>query len=220
MSRILCIDDEPGLRHLLRRLLEAEGHTVATAATGIEGLRLGCAEAWDLILLDLVLPDLPGTAVLGALLEHRPIQRVLILSATGDTASRVTCLERGAVDYVGKPFAVRELTARVRSRLADGPRDPSAPILSSSGLQLDVARRRLTWRGETVDLSPREFLLVQHLMRHRDAVCTREELLSEVWGYAFDPGSNVVDVTVARLRAKLDTTVIETVRNVGYCLAS
>ncbi len=218
MARILCIDDELGLRRLLRRVLEPEGHMVATAPDAITGLRLACDESWDLIILDLLLPDLPGTAVLGVLLERKPEQRVLVLSALGDTDSRVACLERGAVDYISKPFAIREFTARVRSRLADRPRAAGA-VMATAGIELDLVRRRVTWCGHSTELSPREFLLVQHLMQHSGSVCTREELLREVWGYAFDPGSNVVDVTVGRLRNKLGVTLIETVRNVGYALA-
>lgn len=219
MARVLCIDDEIGLRHLLRRVLEPEGYTVATAASGVAGLQQACAEDWDLVILDLLLPDLPGTAVLSALLEAKPDQRVIVLSAVGDTESRVTCLEKGAVDYVGKPFVLREFKARVRSRMAEAPRVAGAAIVAGAGLELDIARHRLHWRGRAIDLSPREFLLVQHLMRRHGAVCSREELLREVWGYAFDPGSNVVDVTIGRLRHKLGDALIETIRNVGYALA-
>lgn len=219
MARILCIDDEVGLRHLLRRVLEPDGHTVSTAADGVSGLQKACAEDWDLIVLDLLLPDLPGTAVLSALLEKKPTARVLVLSALGDTESRVTCLERGAVDYVSKPFIVRELQARVRSRLAEPARVAGAGLVSTARLELDIARRRLSCGGRTVELSPREFLLVQHMMRRSGGVCSREELLREVWGYAFDPGSNVVDVTIGRLRTKLGDRMIETIRNVGYALA-
>lgn len=219
MARVLCIDDEPGLRRLVRRVLENDGHVVTTASDGIEGLQLACSESYDLVVLDLLLPDLPGAAVLSALLERRPTQRVLVLSAAVDTESRVTCLERGAVDYVSKPFVVREFRARVRARLGDAPRTAGVTTVAQGGVQLDIVRRRLMWDDKTVELSPREFLLVQHLMRNPGSVCTREELLTEVWGYAFDPGSNVVDVAIARLRHKLGTAFIETVRNVGYAIA-
>ncbi len=113
MARVLCIDDEPGLRRLVRRILEQDGHVVSTASDGIEGLRLACTELYDLVVLGLLLPDLPGAAVLSALVERHPTQRVLVLSAAADTESRVTCLERGAVDYVSKPFVVREFRARL-----------------------------------------------------------------------------------------------------------
>jgi len=219
MARVLCVDDEPGLRRLVRRILEQDGHVVATASNGIEGLQLACSESYDLVVLDLLLPDLPGTAVLSAIMERCPTQRVIVLSAAADTESRVVCLERGAVDYVSKPFVVREFRARVRARLGDSAPPIGVAMVSTGGVQLDVARRRLIRDDRTVELSPREFLLVQHLMRNRGSVCTREELLTEVWGYAFDPGSNVVDVAIARLRQKLGTAFIETVRNVGYALA-
>jgi len=219
VARVLCIDDELGLRRLLRRVLEPEGHVVFTASDGVTGLQMACAEDWDLVILDLLLPDLPGTAVLSALLENKPDQRVVVLSALGDTESRVTCLERGAVDYVSKPFAIREFKARVRSRLAEQPRIAGAALVSTAGLELDIMRRRLTWGGRTAELSPREFLLVQHMMRRSGSVCSRDELLKEVWGYSFDPGSNVVDVTIGRLRNKLGEGMIETIRNVGYALA-
>lgn len=219
MSKILCIDDELGLRRLLRRVLEPEGYLVATAADGTTGLQRALSEDWDLVILDLLLPDMPGTAVLSALVESRPEQRVLVLSAIGDTESRVTCLERGAVDYIGKPFVVRELKARVRSRLAEPAGITGAALMSAAGIELDFSRHRLTWSGRTAELSPREFLLVQHLMRRHGDVCSRDELLREVWGYAFDPGSNVVDVTIGRLRQKLGGGLIETIRNVGYAFA-
>ena len=142
MARVLCIDDELGLRRLLRRVLEPEGHVVFTAGDGVTGLQMACAEEWDLVILDLLLPDLPGTAVLSALLENKPDQRVVVLSALGDTESRVTCLERGAVDYVSKPFAIREFKARVRSRLAEQPRIAGAassrpPASSSTSCDAD-----------------------------------------------------------------------------------
>jgi DNA-binding response OmpR family regulator len=219
MAKILCVDDELGVRRLLRRVLEPEGHAVSAAPDGVTGLSMACAEDWDLVILDLLLPDLPGTAVLSAMLETKPELRVIVLSAVGDTDSRVACLERGAVDYVSKPFAIREFKARVRSRLAEQPRIAGAALVSIAGLELDIMRRRLSWGGRTAELSPREFLLVQHMIQREGAVCSREGLLKEVWGYSFDPGSNVVDVTIGRLRHKLGEAMIETIRNVGYALA-
>ena len=219
MRKILFIDDEPGVRRLVRDLLEQDGMEVTTAEDGIRGLQLAATQDWDLVLLDLMLPDLPGTTVLSALLAARPAQRVVVLSAVGDTESRVHCLEHGAVDFVAKPFSVRELRARVRSRLAEVDSHVRSTNIRRGELLLDVARRRLVMGNRAVDLSPREFHLLQHLMRCEGAVCTRAELLNEVWGMTFDPGTNVVDVTVRRLRSKLRADVIETVRNVGYALA-
>jgi DNA-binding response OmpR family regulator len=219
MGRVLCIDDEPGVRTLVRKVLEQDGHHVSTAADGIGGLQSACSDDWDLVVLDLMLPDLPGMAVLGAMLDRKSDQRVLVLSSRNDMTSRVTCLERGAVDYVGKPFAVRELRARVRARIADAPRSAASHV-TAAGLQLHPARRQLTIDDRTVDLSPREFLLIKQLMSDPEAVHSREELLREVWGYAFDPGSNVVEVAVARLRQKTGDALIKTVRNVGYTLSA
>ena len=219
MRKILFIDDEPGVRRLVRDLLEQDGMEVTTADDGVHGLQLAATQDWDLILLDLMLPDLPGTSVLSALLAARPTARVVVLSAVGDTDSRVHCLEHGAVDFVAKPFSVRELRARVRSRLAEVDSHVRSTNIRRGELLLDVARRRLVIGNRSVDLSPREFHLLQHLMRCEGAVCTRAELLNEVWGMTFDPGTNVVDVTVRRLRSKLRADVIETVRNVGYALA-
>jgi DNA-binding response OmpR family regulator len=219
VRRVLFIDDEPGVRRLVRELLVQDGLEVTTADDGLQGLRLATSQEWDLVLLDLMLPDLPGTSVLSALLEARPAQRVMVLSAVGDTESRVHCLEHGAVDFVAKPFSVRELRARVRSRLAEVETHVGSTNIRRGDLVLDVARRRLVVGNRTVDLSPREFHLLAHLMRCEGAVCTRAELLNEVWGMTFDPGTNVVDVTVRRLRSKVRADVIETVRNVGYALA-
>jgi DNA-binding response OmpR family regulator len=155
-------------------------------------------------------------------MAHDPAQRVIVLSAMGDVVTRVRCLEAGATDFLAKPFAVRELIARVRSRLRDrsavGPQEPE--LLIAGPLRLDLRRRTLSVDGRTVELSQREFLLLQHLMGKPGMVCTREELLSEVWGYAFDPGTNVVDVYIRRLRLKIQENLIGTVRNVGYTLRS
>jgi DNA-binding response OmpR family regulator len=220
MTKILVVDDEPGILRFIRRALESEGYTVFTATDGTEGLRLAAEHRPALVILDLVMPGLSGTAVLAALLTDRSDTRVLVLSAVGDVQARVRCLDAGAVDFLPKPFAVAELLARVRSRLRDlGQDDRSgSEELTCGSLKLDLRTRRLHSANRHVELSQREFALMQHLMRNVGTVCTRAELLSEVWGYAFDPGSNVVDVTIARLRSKIKDLRIETVRNVGYSL--
>lgn len=220
MTKILVVDDEPGILRFIRRALESEGYTVFTASDGSEGLRLAAEHRPALVILDLVMPGLSGTAVLAALLTDRSDARVLVLSAVGDVQARVRCLDAGAVDFLPKPFAVAELLARVRSRLRDanGENRAAAEELQCGSLKLDLRTRRLHSATRHVELSQREFALMQHLMRNAGSVCTRAELLSEVWGYAFDPGSNVVDVTIARLRSKIKDLRIETVRNVGYSL--
>ena len=223
MTRILVVDDEPDLLGFVRSALEAEGFHVTTATDGTEGLRLALTSKPDLVILDLLMPGLDGQAVLTALLTHDRSYRILVLSATEDRQLRVSCLEQGAVDFLAKPFVVRELIARVRSRLLSPAPVGTAwlpEILRVGEIVLDTRTRRLQVGQRTADLPQREFLLLQHLMRNPDTVCSRQELLSEVWGYSFDPATNVVDVCVGRLRQKLRNNWIQTVRNVGYELQS
>jgi DNA-binding response OmpR family regulator len=219
MAKILVIDDEPGIVRFVRRALEADGHSVDTACDGSEGLRIAAAVRPDMVVLDLLMPGISGMGVLAALLADLPQCRVLVLSAVGDVQARVRCLDLGAVDFLAKPFAVSELVARVRSRLRDVP-VAAAPVegIEFGPFRLELRSRRLVSGDRSIELSQREFALLHHLMRRGGEVCTRAELLSDVWGYAFDPGSNVVDVTIARLRAKIEGMRIESVRNVGYTL--
>jgi DNA-binding response OmpR family regulator len=221
MTRVLVIDDERDITRFVQRALENDGHEVATANSGLEGLRLATEEPTDLIVLDLAMPGFDGHAVLAGVLAQNPAQRVLVLSAVGDVETRVLCLEKGAVDFLAKPFALRELLARVRRRLTEpGGQQDDRSLLELGELQLDLRRREAQVDGRSIALSSREFLLLAHLMRHADNVCSRQELLSEVWGYDFDPGTNVVDVYVRRLRLKMPANLIKTVRNVGYQLQS
>ena len=216
MARILAIEDDARLRTFLKRVLESDGHVVAGAATGPEGVRRTQDDTYDLILLDLMLPGIDGFEVLRRVLDRDPEQRVLVLSAVGDVASRVRCLQMGAVDYLCKPFAAAELIARVRARLrAPGSGGPQRWIRVGE-VSLDLERQALDVDGNAVPLSHLEFVLLGHLMRRAGEVCSRSELLSSVWGYSSDPGSNVVDVTVRRVRHKVPRQLIETVRNVGY----
>ncbi|MGD9958248.1 response regulator transcription factor [Nocardioides sp.] len=217
MAHILVIDDEPDLVRFVARALDADGHQVTTALDGAEGLQKAIGTSPDMVVLDLVMPGIEGRAVLSGLLAVRPDARVLVLSADAGVRARIEVLEAGAVDFLAKPFATRELIARVRCRLhqqANTEHDPQT--LTVGGMSLDLRARRLRIDDRLVDLSQREFLLMQHLMRRSNQVCSREELLSEVWGYSFDPATNVVDVCVGRLRQKLRSNRIHTVRNVGY----
>jgi len=216
MPRILVIDDEPRIVHFISRALEAEGYGVDAAYDGEHGLELARQGRHELVLLDLLLPAMNGVSVLKGILKARPDQRVLVLSALSDVQSKVRCLELGASDYLPKPFALAELLARVRARLRQPASAPPERALHAGGVTLELMRRTADTGNGPVSLSEREFLLLQHLMRRHRDVCTRQELLDDVWGYSFDPGTNVVDVYVGRLRAKLGPEVIETVRNVGY----
>jgi DNA-binding response OmpR family regulator len=213
--RILLIDDEPRILRFVSRALRAEGFSVETAADGTEGRRRALSERFDLILLDLLLPGLDGTAVLRAILAHKPDQPVIVLSALNTIRSKVDLLELGADDYVAKPFVFDELLARIRARLRNAAKD--RPTQWSAGsLKLDVVRRHADRGWGSVPLAEREFLLLQELMRNAGRTVSKERLLSAVWGYHFDPGSNVVDVYVRRIRAKLGRDVITTVRGMGY----
>jgi DNA-binding response OmpR family regulator len=216
VSRVLVVDDEPMIVSFVSRALSAEGFQVDGALDGTRGLELARTGTYELVVLDLLLPGLDGVSVLQRLIESRPSQRVLVLSALSDVETKVRCLEFGASDYVSKPFSLAELVARIRARLRQPASGPEQRVLRVRNVTLDLTRRVADAGDGPVILSEREFLLLEHLMRRDGDVCTRQRLLADVWGYAFDPGSNVVDVCVGRLRAKLGADVIETVRSVGY----
>ena len=221
MRRILVIDDEPKIVDFVSRALAGHGYEVDTALSGRAGLQLARSRTYELVVLDLLLPDINGIAVLRAMIEAKPDQLVLVLSALTDVDSKVRCLELGAIDYLPKPFAIAELVARIRTRLQVS-KGASAEdrFLQAGPVLLELVRRSADTGSGPIRLSEREFLLLRHLMKKPGAVCSREEILGDVWGYSFDPGTNVVDVYIGRLRAKLGTDVIETVRNVGYSIAA
>jgi DNA-binding response OmpR family regulator len=219
VSTVLVVDDEERIRTLITRTLTAEGHSVDTAGDGDRALDRLAAHGVDLVLLDLVMPRCPGLTVLSSLRQREDPTPVIVLSGVTDIAARVQALERGAVDVVAKPFSLAELLARTRRHLA-ATRAPRADhrFLTAGGIRLDLDRRRATVGDRGVPLTEREFALLAHLMRRRGDVCRREELLHDVWGLDFDPGSNVVEVCVRRLRNKLQPDPpIETIRRVGYC---
>ncbi|RKS77378.1 DNA-binding response OmpR family regulator [Motilibacter peucedani] len=214
MARLLVVDDDERLASLVARALARDNHEAELAYTGTRALELALVAHYDMLILDLVLPGIPGLEVLRRLREQLPHQRVLVLSATSEVSPRVAALELGAADFLPKPFAVEELLARVRVRLRSPVETADQP--SASALQLDHARRSIRVDGRLVALSEREYELLHHLMTRPGTVCSRAELLLSVWGLTFDPGSNVVDVSVRRLRSKIGQRYIETVRNVGY----
>ena len=217
--RILVIEDEPRILAFLARGLEAEGFTVDGAADGAEGLRRAAKGAYDLVVLDLLLPRLDGLAVLRELQQLRPELPVVIVSARSDLETKLRGFGLGACDYVPKPFSFDELLARVRAQLRRVGRNGDRTVVVAGGLTLDVARRQAKLGEVVAELSDREFRLLHHLVRHQGEVVSRERLLSDVWGYHFDPRSNVVDVCVRRLRKKLGQEApIETVRHGGYRL--
>jgi DNA-binding response OmpR family regulator len=220
MARLLVVEDEARLRTYLTRTLGADGHTVDSAKSGPDAVRRLRDTEFDLIVLDLMLPGFDGFEVMQRAFDRRPDQRVLVLSAVMDVATRVRCLQIGAIDFLGKPFATAELVERVRTRLRTTYTSVSQRWLRVEDVTLDLERQVLSIAGREVALSHREFMLIGHLMRRAGQVCSRHELLASVWGYGDGPGSNVVDVTVRRIRGKVPRPVIETVRNVGYAFSA
>ena len=266
LGRILIVDDEPKIRSFIGRALAAAGYATEFADSGAEGLRRALATRYNLVILDLVMPDLDGRQVLGRLLAARPGQAVIVLSCVADVAAKVDCLERGAQDYLTKPFSLAELLARVRVRLrgephahaeaaargaartaagngtaepggtggpqaphpsapsaqgsAGGNAHPHAEVILAGDVTLDVGRLVADIGHGPVPLTRLEFLLLRELAEHVGQSVPKGELLATVWGYDFDPGSNVVDVCVRRLRSKLGFDLIKTVRGEGYQLVA
>src|SRR6266568_8889347 len=217
-SRILVVDDEPRIRDFITRALVTAGYSVEVAGSGSEGLRMATADGYDLVILDLIMPDVDGRQILTALLRERHEQPVLVLSCLADVTTKVDCLELGAQDYLTKPFSLAELLARVRVRLRGEPH--AHEVLKAGDLILDVGRLEANIGHGPVALTRLEFMLLRELMEHPGQSVGKVQLLASVWGYDFDPGSNVVDVCVRRLRSKLGFDLIKTVRGEGYQLAS
>ena len=219
MSTVMVVDDEERIRSLLSRSLSMEGHSVVSATDGTGAVERLSQGGVDLVLLDLVMPGGGGMNVLATMRDRDDTTPVIVLSAVSEVGARVQALDRGAVDFVGKPFHTAELIARVRRHLTSKPAPQREHrFLEAGGIRLDLDRRRAEVGGREVGLTEREFSLLAHLMRRRGDVCRRDELLHDVWGLDFDPGSNVVDVCVRRLRHKLQPEPpIETIRRVGYC---
>lgn len=217
MSRILIAEDEPRIASFLDKGLRRHGFATEVVADGESAVRRVETGQVDLLILDIGLPRLDGFDVLRTLRGQGHRLPIVILTARDEVADRVAGLEGGADDYVRKPFAFDELLARVRLRLrASAEGGPST--LDSGDLSLDLRTRRASVGGRVVELSAREFALAEAFLRHPDQVLTRAQLLSQVWGFDFDPGSNIVDVYVRYLRRKLGEERIETVRGSGYRL--
>jgi two-component system, OmpR family, response regulator len=252
-GRILIVDDEPKIRSFIGRALAAAGYATELADTGAEGLRRALQFRYDLVILDLVMPDLDGRQVLRKLLAGRPEQAVIVLSCVADVSAKVDCLERGAQDYLTKPFSLAELLARVRVQLRSdahthaearqhgeavptattrqagptrhaerrhGDEHPQGETIRAGHVTLDVGRLVADVGQGPVPLTRLEFLLLRVLAEHVGQSVPKGTLLATVWGYDFDPGSNVVDVCIRRLRSKLGFDLIKTVRGEGYQLVA
>jgi len=219
VPRILLVDDEPKIRGFIARALTAAGYEIDCASGGTEALRRAGLGEYGLVILDLIMPDMDGRSVLTALLRERPEQPVLVLSCLDDVTTKVCCLDLGAHDYLTKPFSLEELLARVRVQLRGEPHQ-AGEVLRAGDLILDVGRLQADNGAGPVALTRLEFLLLRELMEHAGQSVRKDQLLASIWGYDFDPGSNVVDVCVRRLRSKLGFELIKTVRGAGYQLAS
>ena len=218
MSSILIVEDESRIVAFLTKGLKAAGFTTHTTAAGREAVELALQTSFDLIILDVGLPDIDGFEVLQQLRGQGVGVPVIMLTARSSVADRVAGLEGGADDYMPKPFSFEELLARIRVRLRPEAAGADQMRLTHRDMVLDLRTRTLTLEGRTVELSAREFALAEAFMRHPGQVLSREQLLSAVWGLDFDPGSNVVEVYVSYLRNKLGRDRVETVRGMGYRL--
>ncbi len=218
MTRLLIIEDEPKLASFVTRALQSAGYGVDVADDGRSGLTMALTGSYAVVVLDLTLPSLSGEAVLQELLAQRPDQQVLILSARSDVNDRVRFLELGAADYMTKPFVLSELIARVGARARDV--GSALERAGRAGIRVDNDDRSVDIGNGPVRLTDREYRLVRHLKERPGKAVSRQELLADVWGMWFDPGTNVVEVTIGRIRQKLGPEIIETVRGVGYRISA
>ncbi len=221
--RILVVEDDKDVAGFVVRGLREAGHTVEHAANGRDGLFLAASESFDAVVLDRMLPGgIDGLRILETIRAQNNPVPVLILSALADVDERVAGLKAGGDDYLTKPFAFAELLARVEALVRRGKGDQPVTRLVVEDLELDLLSRQVRRAGQKIDMQPREFRLLEYLMRHAGQVVTRTMLLESVWDYHFDPQTNVIDVHVSRLRQKIDkpfpTALIQTVRNAGYML--
>jgi DNA-binding response OmpR family regulator len=218
---VLVIEDEPGIVDFLERGLQAHGFEVASALDGAGGTEQALGDHVDLVVLDMMLPGRSGLDVLATLHEAKPALPVIVLTALGEVEDRVAGLDAGAVDYLTKPFSLSELAARIRAQLRVASQAPPTSV-SAGDIEVNLLTREVRRAGRLVRLSTTEFELLVYLLSNRGAVLTREQILGAVWGYEYDPGTNVVDVYIGYLRRKLHhaerRTPIVTVRSVGYRL--
>ena len=220
--RILIIEDDPDTASYIKRGVEEAGHVADHAGNGKDGLLLATTEQYDVLVVDRMLPEMDGLTLVKTIRASENMTPVLILSALGEVDDRVQGLRAGADDYLIKPFAFSELMARLEALLRRKEVEAPATRLHVADLELDLLSREVTRGGQPVDLQPREFRLLEYLMRHHGQVVTRTMLLEKVWDYNFDPQTNIIDVHISRLRGKIvkgfDTPLLHTVRGSGYVL--
>ena len=220
MTSILVVEDEPGISSFVAKGLTSAGYNVTVVDKGADAISGALCGDYSLIVLDIVLPDMDGFEVLEQIRGQGATLPIIVLTARSSVEDTVSGLEQGADDYMSKPFRFEELLARIRLRLKTAnSEDPTNMVqINVGGLHLDLRTRCATIDGEPVELSAREFTMLQAFMEHPDQVLSRSQLLDMVWGYDFDPGSNVVDVYVRYLRRKIGSERIVTVRGMGYRL--
>jgi DNA-binding response OmpR family regulator len=217
VNRVLIVEDDPGMASFIDKGLGSRGYATKLVGEGAAATAIASDEDFDLLILDLGLPDVDGLSVLRELRRRGERLPVIILTARDDTTDKVEGLDAGASDYITKPFKLDELLARVRVQLRED-RGGEPTVLHAGGITLDVRTRKAMAGDEVVELTAREFTMLETFMRHVGQVLSREQLLAYVWGYDYDPGSNVVEVYVRYLRRKLGEDAIETVRGMGYRL--
>jgi two-component system, OmpR family, response regulator QseB len=222
MPHILIAEDEPRISGFIEKGLKSNGFTTTIAQTANDAIHLALGGGFDLMILDLGLPGKDGLAVLEELRGQGEQLPIIILTARDDVQQKVAGFEGGADDYITKPFRFEELIVRIRARLRDRPPTSGGEpmILQVGNVQLDLRTRQAKVGDQWVELPSREFILAEMFFRHPGQVLSREQLLDRVWGYDYDPGSNIVDVYVGYLRKKLGSSLIETVRGMGYRLRS
>ena len=222
MTSILVVEDEPGISSFVAKGLTSAGYQVTVVDKGADAVSGALGGDYSLIVLDIGLPDMDGFEVLEQIRGQGATLPIIVLTARSSVEDTVSGLEQGADDYMSKPFRFEELLARIRLRLKNASSDdPSNMVqMNVGGMHLDLRTRYASIDGEPVELSAREFTMLQAFMEHPDQVLSRSQLLDMVWGYDFDPGSNVVDVYVRYLRRKIGSERIVTVRGMGYCLVA
>lgn len=219
MTRIIVVEDEDLIARFVERGLAKHGYAATVADNAKTAMSIARDEYFDLMILDLGLPDLDGTGVIRQLRAEGQVMPIIVLTAREGPEATVATLDLGADDYLTKPFAFDELLARIRVRLRNKG-VPDSTVLEVGQLKLDVRTRRVSIGEKTVELTAREYALAETFMRNPDQVLSREQLLSQVWGYDFSPDSNIVDVYVRYLRSKLGSDMIETIRGIGYRLSA
>jgi two-component system OmpR family response regulator len=220
--KLLLVEDDKEAAAWLRRALAEVGHAVDHAAAGRDGLLLAAGEAYDVIILDRMLPGIDGLAILRTIRASGVKTPVLLLTALGGIDDRVEGLEAGGDDYLVKPFATAELLARINALARRPPTQDAPTALRVADLEMDLLKRTVTRAGKRVDLQPREFQLLEYLMRHAGRVVTRTMLLESIWDFHFDPKTNIVETHISRLRGKVDKgqpALLQTVRGAGYRLS-